>query len=99
MGSSQLLLVSVFLFLYIFIYINYLALSHPHGHQYECTGQFIREVCHLAMDDMKEVYKRNAMDDGRQNCFLVNKFDSNIDNNAIICAARRIHLQERERYS
>ena len=34
------------------------------------------------------------MSDGRQSCFVANKFNYKVDSNAIICAARRIHLQE-----
>ena len=46
------------------------------------------------MLDMTEIYGRNTLSDGRQNCFMANKFDYFLDSNAIICAARRIHLQE-----
>ena len=43
---------------------------------------------------MEEIYSRNTMSDGRQSCFVANKFNYKVDSNAIICAARRIHLQE-----
>ena len=43
---------------------------------------------------MIEIYKRNTLPDGRQNCFVANKFDSHMDATAVICAARRLHLQE-----
>ena len=46
------------------------------------------------MLDMTEIYGRNTLSDGRQNCFMANKFDYFLDSSAIICAARRIHLQE-----
>ena len=46
------------------------------------------------MFDMTEIYGRNTMTDGRQNCFMANKFDYFVDSNVILCAARRIHLQE-----
>ena len=54
----------------------------------------MRRICHLNMLDMTEIYGRNTMTDGRQNCFMANKFDYFVDSSAIICAARRIHLQE-----
>ena len=62
--------------------------------KYRCRGRYLRSICHLSMDDMDEIYKRNTLNDGRQNCFIANKFNTMIDANAIICAARRIHLQE-----
>ena len=46
------------------------------------------------MRDMTEIYDRNTLSDGRQNCFMANKFDYSVDSSVIICAARRIHLQE-----
>ena len=54
----------------------------------------MRRICHLNMLDMTEIYGRNTMTDGRQNCFMANKFDYFVDSNVILCAARRIHLQE-----
>ena len=46
------------------------------------------------MLDMTEIYDRNTLSDGRQNCFMANKFDYFMDSSVITCAARRIHLQE-----
>ena len=46
------------------------------------------------MLDMTEIYGRNTLSDGRQNCFMANKFEYFVDSSVIICAARRIHLQE-----
>ena len=43
---------------------------------------------------MQEVYQRNTLSDGRQNCFVANKFNPHIDPTAIICQARRIHQLE-----
>ena len=57
----------------------------------QCKGEVLRQICHLSTEDLKEVDKRNRMRDGKQNCFIANKFDSNIDPGAIICMARRIH--------
>ena len=61
---------------------------------YKCEGKTIRQICHLSIKDMPHVYKENTMADGRQNCFIANKFDMNVDTNAVICTAKRIHLQE-----
>ena len=61
---------------------------------YRCKGKTIRRICHLNTIDMSEIYSRNTLSDGRQNCFVANKFNNHVDSNAIICAARRIHLQE-----
>ena len=66
----------------------------PQKHRYHCHGKYIRRICHLSMLDMDEIYRRNTLEDGRQSCFVGNKFDFKIDANAIICAAKRIHLQE-----
>ena len=46
------------------------------------------------MLDMTEIYGRNTLSDGRQNCFMANKFNYFVDSSVILCAARRIHLQE-----
>ena len=43
---------------------------------------------------MTEIYGRNTLSDGRQNCFMANKFEYFVDSSVIIFAARRIHLQE-----
>ena len=63
----------------------------PHRH---CKGKFIRQICHLSIEDLKAIDKQNRMPDGRPNCFIANKFDFNVDSGAIICMARRLHSQE-----
>ena len=56
--------------------------------------KYIRQICHLSIDDLKAIDKQNRMPDGRPNCFIANKFDFNVDSGAIICMARRLHSQE-----
>ena len=46
------------------------------------------------MLDMKEIYNRNSMEDGKQKCFVANKFNLKIDVRAIICTARKLHFNE-----
>jgi hypothetical protein len=46
------------------------------------------------MLDMREIYERNSMEDGKQKCFVANKFHIKMDASAIKCTARRIYLQE-----
>ena len=46
------------------------------------------------MLDMKEIYARNTMENGKQNCFIANKFNMKIDARAIICTARKLHYKE-----
>ena len=64
----------------------------------QCKGQELRQICHLATEDLKEVDKRNRMRDGKPNCFIANKFDIDIDPGAIICMARRIHHREKDEF-
>ena len=46
------------------------------------------------MLDMREMYELNTLEDGRQKCFVANKFNISLDASAILCTARRIYLQE-----
>ena len=58
-----------------------------------CQGEIIRQICHLSSADLKEVEARNRMRNGKPDCFVANKYDANIDTNAIICSARKIYDQ------
>ena len=67
--------------------------SQPYDH-HECEGKYIRQICNLSMLDMKEIYARNTMENGKQKCFIANKFNMKIDARAIICTARKLHFKE-----
>ena len=62
--------------------------------RYQCNGQYIRGICHLSILDMQEIFQRNTMEDGKQSCFVANKFNIKVDGTAIMCTAHRIYLQE-----
>ena len=65
---------------------------------YKCHGKYIRQICHLGSQDITEVYRRNTLSDGRQNCFVANKFNPRVDATSIICQAKRI-LNEENKYN
>ena len=54
----------------------------------------IKFICHLSTEDLVLFDKENRLKDGRPNCFVANKFDVEVDPNAIICNARRVLAQE-----
>lgn len=46
---------------------------------YSCTGIFVRSLCHLSFQDLKDFLKRNQLKNGDQHCYIGNKFDIDVD--------------------
>ena len=60
------------------------------GSEHQCHGQLIRSNCNLAQEDLKHIYKKNLMKNGKPDCFIANKFNIDVDTKAIICVVRRL---------
>ena len=50
----------------------------------QCFGIYVREVCHLTLQDFLEIYQQ------KPNCFAANKFNLDVDPKPILFLARHL---------
>ena len=55
-----------------------------------CDGKYIRYICHITFKDLKVHLKRNQLDNGDQNCYVINKVNVEVDTKPIHYLAQQL---------
>ena len=47
--------------------------------EYDCKGHYSRNICHISFEDLVNFYHRNTLENGDQDCYVINKVNLEVD--------------------
>ena len=57
----------------------------------KCSGKFVRSICHMNLEDLKDHLLRNRVENSQdQHCYVINKMDIEVDTRPIHYLAQQL---------